>query len=119
MCVCVSLCSLPMRLSKSLNLSLDTTKLATMATMSRTNPPPLLLLLAGLVLVPELGQMAELDNKIKQTLRERERGRQATVVKSDEIVCLILRREVTTMTMTIVDDDCQARQCYHTHTHIT
>lgn len=76
---------LSMRLSKSLNLSLDTTKLATMATMSGTNPP-LLLMVLGLV----LGEMAELDNKIKQTSP----GKQATVVKSI-FVCLILRKEVT------------------------
>lgn len=78
---------LSMRLSKSLNLSLDTTKLATMATMSGTNPP-LLLMVLGLVLV--LGEMAELDNKIKQTSP----GKHATVVKSI-FVCLILRKEVT------------------------
>lgn len=78
-----------MRLSKSLNLSLDTTNLATMATMSGTNPP-LLLLLMVLRLVLVLGEMAELDNKIKQTSS----GEQATVVKSI-FVCLILRKEVT------------------------
>lgn len=82
--MCVRVCEpmqLSMRLSKSLNLSLDTTKLATMATMSGTNPPLLLLV---------LGEMAELDNKIKQTSP----GKQATVVKSI-FVCLILRKEVT------------------------
>lgn len=86
--MCVRVCEpmqLSMRLSKSLNLSLDTTKLATMATMSGTNPPLLLM-----VLVLVLGEMAELDNKIKQTSP----GKQATVVKSI-FVCLILRKEVT------------------------
>lgn len=86
-CVCWPM-QLPMRLSKSLNLSLDTTNLATMATMSGTNPPLLLLMVLRLVLV--LGEMAELDNKIKQTSS----GKQATVVKSI-FVCLILRKEVT------------------------
>lgn len=79
-----------MRLSKSLNLSLDTTNLATMATMSGTNPPLLLLMVLRLLLVLVLGEMAELDNKIKQTSS----GKQATVVKSI-FVCLILRKEVT------------------------
>lgn len=90
--MCVRVCEpmqLSMRLSKSLNLSLDTTKLATMATMSGTNPP-LLLMVLGLVLVLVLGEMAELDNKIKQTSP----SKQATVVKSI-FVCLILRKEVT------------------------
>lgn len=115
--MCVRVCEpmqLSMRLSKSLNLSLDTTKLATMATMSGTNPP-LLLMVLGLV----LGEMAELDNKIKQTSP----GKQATVVKSI-FVCLILRKEVTNDNEDDASDDAaneddgdrRSVECYHTTT---
>lgn len=111
---------LSMRLSKPLNLSLDTTNLATMATMSGTNPPLLLrmVLVLGLVLVLVLGEMAELDNKIKQTSS----GKQATVVKSI-FVCLILRKEVTNDNEDDAsddddDDDRRSFECYHTNHNI-
>lgn len=107
-----------MRLSKSLNLSLDTTNLATMATMSGTNPPLLLLMVLRLLLVLVLGEMAELDNKIKQTSS----GKQATVVKSI-FVCLILRKEVTNDNEDEAsddddDDDRRSFECYHTNHNI-